>query len=279
MRIHAGNALVEQHDSDRPNTPRNPAPAVPSTSPVPPGAPAADGWSVRRASTTAGAALLAMSALAGFGYVFAVQGLVTSADPGQTGHDILASQGLFRIGIVSLVVVVALDVVVAWALYRVFSPVNQSLSMLAAALRLVYAGVFMVAIGHLLAALHLITGTGSPSAFTGEQLNVMAMREISTFNDIWSVGQLLFGLHLLVVGYLALRSGYVPRLIGALLLIAGLGYSADSLGTILSTGSWTNISTYTFLGEFLLALWLLIHARHIDNARLKPTASPAIKTP
>ena len=132
--------------------------------------------SIRSASITAGVGLLLMSALAGFGKFVALDGLVTEGNAAQTAQDVMASEGLFRLGVASLVLVVALDVVVAWALYRVFSPVSKSISMLAAAMRLVYAGVFMVAISELLAVI-------------------------------------LFDLHLLVIGYLAYRSGYVLRLL------------------------------------------------------------------
>jgi Domain of unknown function (DUF4386) len=220
-------------------------------------------WSIRTASITAGAALLLMSIVAIFGKIVVVDGLVTEGNAAETAADILASEGLFRLGIVSLVVVIALDVVVAWALYRVFSPVSKSLSMLAATLRLVYSGVFMVAVAELLGVLRLLSNDGSVAVFGADQLNAQAMLGISAFNDIWYVGQFLFGLHLLVIGYLAYRSGYVPRVLGALLAIAGLGYAADSLGAVLSSGSWTDISSFTFIGEFLLALWLLIRARRI----------------
>jgi hypothetical protein len=220
-------------------------------------------WSIRTASITAGVALLLMSIVAIFGKVVVVDGLVTEGNAAQTAADIVASEGLFRLGIASLVVVIALDVVVAWALYRVFRPVSNSLSMLAAMLRLVYSGVFMVAIAELLGVVRLLSNDGSVAVFGPDQLNAQAMLGISAFNDIWFVGQFLFGLHLLVIGYLAYRSGYVPRVLGALLAIAGLGYAADSLGAVISSGSWTDISSLTFVGEFLLALWLLIRARRI----------------
>jgi hypothetical protein len=223
----------------------------------------ASNWSIRNASITAGVALLLMSVVAIFGKVVAVDGLVTEGDAARTATDIMASQGLFRLGIASLVVVIALDVVVAWALYRVFSPVSRSLSMLAAALRLVYSGVFMVAIGQLLGVVRLLSDDGYRAVFGADQVNAQAMLGITAFNDIWYVSQFLFGLHLLLIGYLAYRSGYVPRLLGVLLVIAGLGYATDSLGAVLSLGSWTAISSFTFLGEFLLALWLLIRARRI----------------
>ena len=89
------------------------------------------------------------------------------------------------------------------------------------------------------------------------------MLGITAFSDIWYLGQFLFGLHLLLIGYLAYRSHYIPRLLGALLVLAGLGYATDSMGAVLSLGSWTDISSFTFIGEFLLAIWLLIRARRI----------------
>ena len=135
--------------------------------------------------------------------------------------------------------------------------------MLAAALRLVYSGVFMVAIGQLLGVIRLLSNDGYLAVFGADQVNAQAMLGITAFNDIWYVGQFLFGLHLLLIGYLAYRSGYVPRVLGALLAISGLGYATDSLGAVLSQGTWTDISSFTFLGEFLLALWLVIRARRI----------------
>jgi hypothetical protein len=231
-------------------------------------------WSIRSASITAGIALLLMSVVAIFGNVVAVDGLITEGDAAQTTANIMAAQGLLRLGIVSLIVVVALDVVVAWALYRVFSPVNRSLSMLAAAFRLVYSGVFMVAIGQLLGVIRLLSDDGNLALLGADQLNAQAMVGITAFNDIWYVGQFLFGLHLLLIGYLAYRAGYLPRVLGILLAISGLGYATDSLGAVLSRGTWTDISTFTFIGEFLLALWLVIRARHIAASATALEAEP-----
>ena len=225
----------------------------------------AEGWSIRTASMTAGVGLLLMSAFAGFGKFVAIDGLVTAGNAAQTAQDILASEGLFRLGIASLILVIALDVVIACALYRVFSPVNRSLSIVAAAMRLVYAGVFMVAIGQLPWVLRLLTDEGKRAVFSADQLNAQASLGLAAFTEIWYVSQFLFGLHLLLEGYLAYRSGYVPRVLGVLLALAGLGYAADSLGATLSSGSWTAISSFTFLGEFLLALWLLIRAGSIET--------------
>jgi Domain of unknown function (DUF4386) len=229
---------------------------------------------VRRASLIAGAALLLMSALAGFGYNFAIHGLVTPGNAARTAQDIMAHQGLFRAGIASLFVVIALDVVVALGLYRVFSPVSKPISALAAGMRLVYAGIFAVAVFQLVGAARLLGGTSLPASGAA-RVQAQALSDINRFTDIWHAGLILFGLYLLVIAWLAWRSGYVPKLLGVLIAIAGLGYIYDSIGQFVSGGSWTQVSTVTFIGEFLLALWLVLRGRCITVSQPVLRAEPA----
>jgi hypothetical protein len=93
----------------------------------------------------------------------------------------------------------------------------------------------------------------------------MALAKVDTFNDIWTAGLLLFGLHLLALGYLTYRSGQLPRLLGALLAIAGLGYAYDTFAAVLSKGSPFAVSTITFVGEFVLAVWLVVRSRRLSE--------------
>lgn len=253
-------------DFTSPMTTRTGQPLVqPDTSGAfPPAGPDRDAsQSIRGASITAGAGLLLMSALAGFGNFVAVEGLVTQGNAAQTATDIMASEGLFRLGIASLFLVVALDVVVALPLYRVFRPVNDGLSMLAAWSRLVYAGVFMVAIVQLAGVLDLLRNDDSLSVFSADQLHAQALLRIEAFSNTWNAGFILFGLHLLMIGYLAYRSGYVPRSLGVLLAIAGLGYAFDGFAAALFASTPIEIGAFTFIGEFLLALWLVISGRRL----------------
>jgi hypothetical protein len=219
--------------------------------------------SLGTASLTAGVGLLLMSVLAAVGYVAIVQRLVTPGDPVATATDIVGSAGLFRLGVAMLYAVIVLDVLVAWALLGVFTPVNRNVSRLAAWFRLAYAAVFMVAIGHLAGVPDLLSNTGYSTAFTPEQLQGQAMVKVETFHDTYMAGLILFGVHLLILGHLAYRSGYVPKTIGVLLTVAGVGYIVDSLVTVFTEGTPFTISTVTFLGEFLLALWLLIWGRRL----------------
>lgn len=235
------------------------------------------GPSMGQAALVAGVGLLAMAVLAGFGALVAVEGLVTRDDAARTASDIAASEGMFRLGVLSLLVVIALDIVVAWALYRVFAPVDEALSLLAAWTRLAYAVVFLVAITHLLGALRLIgDGTG---AMPAEQRDALVLAEVDAFYDVWDAGLLLFGLHLLVIAYLAYRSGFVPRWLGVLLAIAGTGYALDSVAAVMSGGSWPAISTFTFLGEPLLAFWLVLRGRHLVLGADVPASGPPRRTP
>ena len=229
--------------------------------------------SIRTAGRTAGIALLLLSALSIFGFIVVVQGLVTPGDPAQTAKDITESSGWFRLGIAALYLVIPLDIVVGWALYRVFSPVSKSLSMLAATLRVAFAVVFMVAISRLVDVLRLLDNS-SLGGFSPEQLHTQALLAITAYNDIWHAGLFLFGLHLLVVGYLAFKSGYVPKLIAVLVAIDGLSYVVDTFGTVLSPGHWTDTATFTFIGELLLGLWLVIRGRRLTLDTPGPKGLP-----
>jgi hypothetical protein len=202
---------------------------------------------------------MAMSVLAGFGNFVAVEGLVTPGDAARTADDILAAEGTFRLGVLALYLVVVLDVVIAWALMRVFSPVSKSLSRLAAWFRLAYSAIFMVAISQLAGIPDLLSGS---SAFTAEQVETQALLRVDTFNDIWFAGLILFAAHLVLVGYLAYRANYLPTVLGLLVVVAGLGYGFDSIGKVLSE-SPLEVSAITFIGEFLLGLWLLVRGRRM----------------
>jgi hypothetical protein len=189
-----------------------------------------------------------MSLLSAFGYLFAVKGLVVPGNAARTASNIADHEGLFRFGTLSLYLVAALDVVVAWSLYRVFKPVSEALAKLSAWLRVAYAGVFIGALSQLAGVLHL---------------PAQGLRHINTFTNIWDAGLVLFGLNLFVLALLAYRAGYVPRLLGVLLAIAGFGYVFDTVVRALVRGSSSDVSAITGIGEFVFALWLVIRGRHI----------------
>ncbi|HEY5784404.1 MAG TPA: DUF4386 domain-containing protein [Microlunatus sp.] len=201
---------------------------------------------LRRASLTAGVGLALMAVLAGFAVFGAIAAQITPGDATRTAQDIAASQGVFRLGIAGLIVVVILDVIVAAALYVVFAPVNRMVAIMAAGFRIAYAAVYLVAIAQLFIAVDLL---GNPA---------QALLAVNAYDTIWHVGLILFGVHLVLIGALAYRSGYVPKIFGILLLIAGAGYLVDGFGAVLVQDYVISIGAFTFVGEVALIFWLLI---------------------
>lgn len=216
----------------------------------------------RRAGLVAGVALLLLAVLAGFGNFVVVEGLVTRGDAARTAADLSASLGTFRLGVAALLGAVALDVVVAWALQVFFRPVDRPLSLLAGAFRLVYAGVFLAAVVQL-ARVPGLVGAG------GDTMPSQVLARVDSFDRLWSAALLLFGIHLVLLGLLAYRSGYVPRLLGVLLIVAGAGYVLDTTVAALSTGSPFEVSTVTFVGELLLAVWLVVRGGRVSLAAVR----------
>jgi Domain of unknown function (DUF4386) len=210
--------------------------------------------SERRAALVAGLGLLLMAILAGLATFAVLERLVIPGDAAGTTSALLDVGGIFWLAIIALFGVVVLDVVVAWALWMFFDRVHHVVAVIAAGCRALYALIFAVGISHLVSAAQLLSGQINSSV----EIEVLA--EVQLFDDIWRFGLALFGCHLLLIGWLAFTSGLVPRLIGGLVAIAGLGYLFDSLASLLSASYTFELASFTFIGEVLLMIWLLIFA-------------------
>jgi hypothetical protein len=202
--------------------------------------------SLRTAAIIAGVGLLLMAILSPIAYLNTFQSLVKFDDAALTAQNILSSMGAFRTCILLLFTVAILDIVVAWALYIMLVPTNKNLSALAAWLRVIYSGIFIFAISKLFVALQVITADGT-----------QAMSFLKAFQSIWDMGLILFGFHLLVLGYLVFKSGYIPKWLGVFLVLASVGYIVDGFGKTLSPDYNLNMAQFTFVGEVLLIFWLL----------------------
>lgn len=193
---------------------------------------------MRRGAAVAGFGLLMMT-------VLAMAGTLVANGPAGSQAAVPGSEGLVgRIGVLCLYGVALLDVVVAWGLTEAFRPTDRGLAVLAGWLRLVYAAVFIVAITQL--------AGGQPVEY----------------HRIWQVGLLVFGAHLLLVGRLVARSGWLPRWLGVLVSVAGAGYGIDSVLAILLVATPFSLSAVTFIGELLLAGWLVAVASRRLSSRL-----------
>jgi hypothetical protein len=221
--------------------------------------------SPRIAARVAGWGILAMALIAPFSEFYVRQRLVVPGDAAATATNITAHETLMRFGILGFVGIVVLDVVVAWALYVLFKPVNRSVAVLMGWFRLGYAAIFAYAVINLLDALRLVGGAGYLTAFTPDQLHAQMMVSLASFDSAWAVALVLFGIHLIMVGYLAFASRHMPRFVGILLAIAGAGYLADSLIVVVKPDYQPTAALFTFVGEVVFMLWLLIRGATVPD--------------
>ena len=221
----------------------------------------------RRAARVAGLAYVGLFFIGLFANFFVLDGLIESGDATTTAANLRESEGLFRFGLVGFLVIFALDVVVAWALHLVFRPINRDLSLLAAWFRLAYTTLLGMATVFLFLALHQVTGADYLTAFDPAQLDAQAMSYLDGFATTWVIGLLLFGVHLLLLGWMILTSGTISRALGYLLMLAGAGYVVDTLAHAL-LGNYLEyegvflaiVAVPAVIGEFALTLWLLLRA-------------------
>lgn len=210
--------------------------------------------SARTTALIAGFGLLAMTIAAIFANFSVFESLVVHGDAITTTNNILASKDKFLLGISSFLIVIILDVVVAWALYIFLKHVNRNLSLLAAWLRIIYAAIFAFALLSLVNVFQILNGA---NPIINSELSTQVMLSISTFSSTWDYGFIFFGFHLVLLGYLVFKSGYIHKLFGVMLVIAGLGYLVDSFGKFVLPNYNKQIAMFTFIGELLFMIWLL----------------------
>jgi Domain of unknown function (DUF4386) len=202
-----------------------------------------------------------------FGEVFVRGSLVVPRDPTATANNILGSEMLFRVGLAGEMLTCACDVALAMILYFLLKPVSRYLALLAAFFRLTFVAIYCVAKLFEIAALAALGGAGYLKAFEPQQLHDLAYVSLGVHSLGYGASLLFFGFCSVLLGYLIHQSGYLPRILGALLAIGGVGYVVFSLAQMLAPAfaaeylfPW--IMLPAFLAELGLALWLI--AKGVD---------------
>jgi hypothetical protein len=212
----------------------------------------------RRVALVTASSLLLMAVLAPFAQFGVLNTLVVPGDPVATTTNIAGSLGLFQTAIAAFLIVAILDVLVARGFYLLLRPVGERFAALVGTIRIVYAAFFAVAWISLVEVAQVIHG-GTEAALASSPVQAQVAASIAAFDTTWHLALGIFGLHLVGLGALLFRFA-APRLLAALVVVAGVGYIADSLGTIAIAGYKPTFSTFTFMGEALLIVWLFWRA-------------------
>ena len=217
--------------------------------------------STKKMARIAGLLYLVNGVTGFFGIIYVPSRLIVSRNSAVTANNILTSERLFRFGIVSELICAVEFLFLVWVLYRLFGGVNKAQASLMVILGVAFVPMMGVNVLNQVAALILLRGSDFLSVFDKRQLEAMAM----LFLDLHRYGYVtgwIFGLWLFPFGILVFKSGFLPRILGVLLIAAGFGYLADCLTPLLLPSCATVVGKFAgialMVGEPSMILWLLI---------------------
>jgi hypothetical protein len=188
---------------------------------------------------------------------FFVRGkLVVQGNAAVTSANILAHQTLFRLGFASALICVVCYVVVTALFYKLFEPVSRSISLMAAFFSLLGCSVQAFICLYLLAPLVALEGAPYSKVFTTEQLQAMALTSMGLYGEGFGVAMVFFGFYCLLIGWLLLRSTFLPRILGGLMALSGLCW-LTFLFPLPAGHLFPAIMGLGVLGEGSLTFWLL----------------------
>ena len=223
--------------------------------------PATVGEAARRKARLAGVLYLA-TVVTGFANVFIQDGMIVRGDAAASMNHVLAAEPLFRLGILAELVGGACYIGVTVLLYEILKPVNRTLSLMAAFFSVAGSAIGAVGAGFLMVPFLLLDGDlHALTAFTPGQLQALGMTAVRLEARIYDIGIMHFGVYCTLIGILMYRSGFMPRLLGALVVFAGMGWLVDSFAMVLDPRVSLALSPYGMIpgsiGEISLMLWLL----------------------
>jgi len=214
--------------------------------------------SPRSLARLAGVCQLLEGTTATFGQVIVLGSLVVFRNAAATAGNILAHEGLFWLGFASSVIGVVFHVAWALLLYDLFKPVNRRVSLFAAFVILVGCAIQALTSVLYLAPMLILNAGNSLSAFTAEELQALAYVFVRLNGYAFNTYLVFFGLWCVLIGFLIFRSTFMPRLLGVLLAIAGLGWMMYLVPPLAIRLFIPYVAGASALGEIPLLLWLLV---------------------
>jgi hypothetical protein len=202
--------------------------------------------------------------------------IVVSGDAMATANNIMAAQSLWRIGIAGDLIMHVCDVPLMLIFYVLLRPVNRNLALLVVLFNLIQTAVMVANEIILLVPLFLLGGAKYLNAVEPHQLQAWAYLSVKVNDYGFGIGLIFFGFECLVLGYLIFRSGYLPRILGVLMPIAGLSYLTNSFALLLAPAFaaklFPGILLPAFIAETSFCLWLLVKGVNVPRWEEKASA-------
>ena len=212
--------------------------------------------------------LYLIGAIAGASAEIFIRGkLVVGGNAAATAANILAHEWLFRLGGAGDVISVVCDTAVAVLFYELFAPVNKGLSLMMALFRIIFVAVMgAITVNHFAAVMYL---------HQTPPLQEQALLSLRMQSLGFNIALVFFGVTCVLLGYLIVRSTFLPRILGILMVISGIGYLINSFVHLLAPAYGAFAFKYILapcgIGELLLIPWLL--AVGVNSSRWQEQAS------
>jgi hypothetical protein len=217
--------------------------------------------STKKTARLAGLLYVLLSIAGIYALIYVPSALIVRGDAAATAHNIVASETLYRSGIVADLISQALFLLVAMALYRLLKGVDKMLAMLMVIFAAVQIPLSFVAEVHHLAVLTILNGTGSVASFSEAQRYAQMMVSLDSYDNGILVDEIFMGLWLFPLGLLIFRSRFLPRILGVLLFVAGSAYLAESITWLLLPAHGHLVSKFASplrALELVTPLWMLV---------------------
>jgi uncharacterized protein DUF4386 len=225
-------------------------------------------------STSDGLSLRWAAIIAGLGYLlnpvpyaeFSIMPkIVMTGHVDQTMANISAHPGMFVTAIVCYLINFIGDIVIAWALYYLLAPVNRAVSLLAALFRLMYTAIALTGWFKLVEVYRMVTTPAYATSFGSSGLAAQVDLLLHTFRYDWAISIFIFAIHLLLIGALIVRSSYIPKWLGALLIVNGAVWLFNGLKPYLYPQASLGFAGFAVWFELVFMLWLLIRGWKIPD--------------
>jgi len=194
---------------------------------------------------------------------------VVPGDAATTATNIMANESLYRWSVVANLVATACYLTVTLLIYVLLKPVSRNISLLGAFFSLTGCATGSISCLLFLAPIGILDGGRHLSGFPVEQLQVQALTFVTLSLQAGDIGLVFFGLHVLSVGYLIRRSAFLPRILGALLIVTGVCYLTNSFASFLALPFKAYLLPFVaaggLLGEGSLSLWLLVKGVNVQR--------------
>jgi hypothetical protein len=223
--------------------------------------PAAPQWLAQ----LAGWLYLSMVPLGIFGIMYIPLNFIVAGDAAATAQKILTNEVVFRLSIVSSLVVQLINLILVLLLYKLLKPAARNAALLMVIFFLVSIPISMLNELNHFAVLLLLHGHESMGTFTLEQQQLLAYFFLELREKGVQISSIFWGLWLFPMGYAIFKSGYLPKILGILLMIGCGGYLVDAAFAFLWPALGVTVAQFTFIGEILLPLWLV--TKGVDAAK------------